>query len=50
MREVSWHRMWCHLEGTLGAFITDDQGNLVAVRNAILVRAHFNPAFWQYVR
>lgn len=42
--------MWYHFEGLLGAYITDDQGNSVAVQNARLVRAHYNAAFWQHIR
>ena len=50
MLDIEYGPMWCHIEGTLGAYIADDYGNLVAVQNARLVRAHFNAAFWQHVR
>ena len=50
MLEIERGVMWYHVEGMLGAFIVDDHGNLVAVQNARLVRAHFNAAFWQYIR
>ena len=50
MLDIAYGPMWYHIEGTLGAYVTDDHGNAVAVQNARLVRAHFNAAFWQHVR
>ena len=41
--------MWYHITGDFEAYVLDDLGNLVPVRNPRLVRAFFNPAFWQYV-
>ena len=41
--------MWYHVTGDFEAYVLDDLGNLVPVRNPRLVWAFFNPAFWQYV-
>ena len=41
--------LWYNIAGQFGAYVADDFGNLVPVKNPRLVRAFFNPAFWQYV-
>lgn len=42
--------MWYHVTGQFDAYVVDDLGDLVPVKNPRLVRAFFNAAFWQYVR